>query len=97
MHEFTLIASEQFMWATLLTRMPSERLSRIATSICYPSKEDAEVISLASKIATLFRLNSSGGEDEILKVRANINGAEVKSSWTVLELSHRGTPTQGNM
>ncbi|KAL7870465.1 hypothetical protein SRHO_G00079620 [Serrasalmus rhombeus] len=48
----------------------------IATFMCYPFREDAEVVSLASKIATLFQLNSSGVEDEILTLQANI---ELKS------------------
>lgn len=42
----------------------------------YPFQEDAEVDSLASKIATLFHLNSSGVEDEILTLEADI---ELKS------------------
>ncbi|RXN24367.1 general transcription factor II-I repeat domain-containing 2A-like protein [Labeo rohita] len=47
-------------------------LKPIATFMCYPFQEDAEVISLASKIATLFHLNSSGVEDEILTLQTDI-------------------------
>ncbi|XP_061820631.1 general transcription factor II-I repeat domain-containing protein 2-like [Nerophis lumbriciformis] len=47
-----------------------------ATFMCYPFREDAEVDSLASQIATLFHLNSSGVEDEILTLQADI---ELKS------------------
>ena len=42
----------------------SALLESVATFICYPFQEDAEVDSQASKIATLFHLNSSGVEDE---------------------------------
>lgn len=51
-------------------------LEPVATFMCYPFREDAEVVSLASKIATLFHLNSSGVEDEILTLQADI---ELKS------------------
>lgn len=40
--------------------------------MCYPFQENAEVESLTSKIAELFHLNSSGVEDEILKLQADI-------------------------
>lgn len=76
-HECTLIASEQLMWTTLLTRFNVwKAFQTLLHSICYPFKEDAEVVSLPWKTATLFHLNSSGGEDEILKVRADV---ELKS------------------
>ncbi|CAI5694542.1 unnamed protein product [Oreochromis niloticus] len=51
-------------------------LEPVATFMCYPFREDAEVDSLASKIAKLFHLNSSGVEDEILTLQADI---ELKS------------------
>lgn len=44
--------------------------------MCYPFQEDAEVDSLASNIAALFHLNSSGVEDEILTRQTDI---ELKS------------------
>ena len=47
-------------------------LEPVATFMCYPFREDVEVDSLASKIATLFHLNLSGVEDEILKLQADI-------------------------
>eukprot|EP00106_Octopus_bimaculoides_P003084 XP_014770526.1 PREDICTED: general transcription factor II-I repeat domain-containing protein 2A-like [Octopus bimaculoides] len=47
-------------------------LKPVATFMCYPFREDAEVDFLASKIATLFHLNSSGVEDEILTLQADI-------------------------
>ena len=40
--------------------------------MCYPFREDGEVDSFASKIATLFYLNSSEVEDEILTLQADI-------------------------
>ena len=40
--------------------------------MCYPFREDAEVDSLASKISPLFHLNSSGVEDEIMTLQADI-------------------------
>ena len=40
--------------------------------MCYPFREDVEADSLASKIATLFYLNLSGVEDEILTLPADI-------------------------
>lgn len=51
-------------------------LEPVATFMCYPFWEDAEVDFLASKISTLFHLNSSGVEDEILTLQADI---ELKS------------------
>ncbi|XP_068601877.1 general transcription factor II-I repeat domain-containing protein 2B-like [Brachionichthys hirsutus] len=48
----------------------------VATFMCYPFREDADVDSLASKIATLFHLNCSGVENEILTLQADI---ELKS------------------
>jgi len=61
--------------------------------MCYPFREDAEVDSLASKIATLFHLNSSGVENEILTLQADI---ELKSRahgqfWNLLQ--RENTPT----
>jgi len=47
-------------------------LEPVATFMCYPFREDVEVDSLASKIATLFHLNSSGVEDEMLTLHADI-------------------------
>ena len=47
-------------------------LEPVATFICYPFQEDTEVDSLTSKIATLFHLYSSGVEDEILTLQADI-------------------------
>ncbi|KAL7402366.1 hypothetical protein ABVT39_013901 [Epinephelus coioides] len=47
-------------------------LEPVATFMCYPFQEDAEVVSLASKVATLFHLNSSGVEDEILTLQVDI-------------------------
>ena len=47
-------------------------LEPVATFMCYPFQEDVEVDSLASKIATLFHLNSSGVEDEMLTLQADI-------------------------
>uniref|UniRef100_A0A096MGU2 DUF4371 domain-containing protein n=1 Tax=Poecilia formosa TaxID=48698 RepID=A0A096MGU2_POEFO len=44
-------------------------LEPVATFMCYPFWEDAEVDSLASKIATMFDLNSSGVENEILTLQ----------------------------
>lgn len=44
--------------------------------MCYPFREDAEFDSLAPKTATLFYLKSSGVEDEILTLQADI---ELKS------------------
>ena len=44
--------------------------------MCYHFREDAEDDSLASKIATLFHLNSYGVEDEMLTLKAN---SELKS------------------
>lgn len=46
-------------------------LEPVATFMCYPFREDAGVDSLSSKIATLFHLNSSGVEDEILTLQAD--------------------------
>ena len=51
-------------------------LEPVATYMCYPFREDAEVDSLTSKIATLLHMSSSGVEDEILTLHANI---ELKS------------------
>lgn len=51
-------------------------LEPVSTFMCYPFREDAEVDSLVSKNATLFHLNSSGLEDEILTLQADI---ELKS------------------
>ncbi len=51
-------------------------LQPVATLMCNPFREDVEVDSLASKIATLFHLNTSGVEDEILTLQADI---ELKS------------------
>lgn len=51
-------------------------LEPVATFMCYRFQEDAEVDFLASKIVTLFHLNSSGVEDEILTLQADI---ELKS------------------
>ena len=47
-------------------------LELVATFICHPFRENAEVDIMASKIATLFHLNSSGVEDEILTLQADI-------------------------
>ncbi len=51
-------------------------LEPVATFMCYPFREDVEVDSLASKIAMLFHLNSSGVEEEILTLQAD---TELKS------------------
>ncbi len=51
-------------------------LEPVATFMCYPFREDAEVDSLTSKTATLFHLNSSAVEDEILTLQADL---ELKS------------------
>ncbi|KAF4092570.1 hypothetical protein AMELA_G00022520 [Ameiurus melas] len=40
--------------------------------MCYPFRDNVEVDSLASKIATLFHLNSSEVEDEILKLQTDL-------------------------
>lgn len=47
-------------------------LEPIATFMCFPFGEDTAVDSLASEIATLFHLNSSAVEDEILSLQADI-------------------------
>ena len=47
-------------------------LEPVATFMCYPFREDINVDSLASTIAKLFHLNSSGVEDEILTLQADI-------------------------
>ena len=47
-------------------------LKPVATFMRYPFLEDSEVDSLASKIATLFYLNSSGVKDEVLTLQADI-------------------------
>ena len=47
-------------------------LEPVATFMCCLFREDAGVDLLASKIATLFHLNSSGVEDEILTLQADI-------------------------
>ena len=47
-------------------------LEPVATFMCYPFRGDAEVDSLASKMSTLFHLNSSGVEDEIMTLQADI-------------------------
>ena len=46
-------------------------LEPIATFMCYPIREDAEVDLLTSQIATLFHLNPSAVEDEILTLQAD--------------------------
>uniref|UniRef100_A0AAQ4S2T7 HAT C-terminal dimerisation domain-containing protein n=1 Tax=Gasterosteus aculeatus aculeatus TaxID=481459 RepID=A0AAQ4S2T7_GASAC len=51
-------------------------LEPVATFMCFPFREDVEIDSLSSKIATLFHLNSSGVEDEIFTLQADI---ELKS------------------
>ena len=51
-------------------------LKLVATFMCYPFRKDTDIDSLALKIATLFHLNSSGVEDEILALQA---GIELKS------------------
>ncbi|XP_051259245.1 general transcription factor II-I repeat domain-containing protein 2-like [Dicentrarchus labrax] len=51
-------------------------LEPVATFMCYPFRENADVDLLASEIATVFHLNSSGVEDEILTLQADI---ELKS------------------
>ena len=40
--------------------------------MCYPFRKDVEVDSLASKIEMLFHLNSSGVENKILTLQADI-------------------------
>ena len=40
--------------------------------MCYPFQEDVLVVSLASKITTLFHLNFSEVEDEILTLQADL-------------------------
>ena len=47
-------------------------LEPCATFMCYPFQEDVVVVSLASKITTLFHLNSSEVEDEILTLQADL-------------------------
>lgn len=47
-------------------------LQPVSTFMCYPFRDDIEVDSLASKIATLFHLNWSGVEDEILTLQTDI-------------------------
>ena len=47
-------------------------LKPVATFMCYPFQEDVVVVSLASKITTLFHLNSSEVEDEILTPQADL-------------------------
>jgi len=54
-----------------------QTLSRLCFSgarrfMCYPFQEHIEVDSLASNISTLFHLNSSGVEDEMLTLQADI-------------------------
>ena len=51
-------------------------LESVATLMCYPFREDAEVDLLASKIATLFHPNSSEVENEIFTLQSDI---ELKS------------------
>lgn len=51
-------------------------LEPVATFMCNPFWEDVQVDSLTSKIATLFHLNLSGVEHEILTLQADI---ELKS------------------
>ena len=51
-------------------------LESVATLVCYPFREDAEVDLLVSKIATLFHPNSSEVEDETLTLQSDI---ELKS------------------
>ena len=51
-------------------------LEPVATFMCYPFQEDVEVDSLASNIASLFHMNSSGVEHEILTLQTDI---ELKS------------------
>ena len=62
-------------------------LEPVATFMCYPFREDVEVDSLASKIAMLFHLNSSGVEDEILTLQADIQlkaRAHGQQFWNLL-------------
>ncbi|KAK1903952.1 General transcription factor II-I repeat domain containing protein 2A [Dissostichus eleginoides] len=62
-------------------------LEPVATFMCYPFQEDVEVDSLASKIATPFHLNSSGVEDEILTLQADIQlkaRAHGQQLWNLL-------------
>ena len=47
-------------------------LEPVATFMCYPFQEDAEVDSLASKMITLFHLNSDKVEEEILTLQTDI-------------------------
>ena len=44
----------------------------VATFMCYPFQEDVVFVSLASKITTLFHLNSSEVEDKILTLQADL-------------------------
>ena len=44
----------------------------VATFMCYPFQEDVVVVSLASKITTLFHLSSSEVEDKILTLQADL-------------------------
>lgn len=48
-------------------------LEPVATFMCFPFREDAEVDVLASKISTMFQLSSAEVEDEILTLQADIN------------------------
>lgn len=48
-------------------------LEPVATFMCFPFREDAEVDVLASKISTMFQLSSAEVEDEILSLQADIN------------------------
>lgn len=47
-------------------------LEPVATFMYYPFRDDIEVDSMTSKIATLFHLYSSGVEDEILPLQTDI-------------------------
>ena len=48
-------------------------LEPVATFMCFPFREDAEIDVLASKISTMFQLSSAEVEDEILTLQADIN------------------------
>ena len=67
--------------------------------MCYPFRENAEADLLVSKIATLFHLYSSGIEDEILTLQADI---ELKSrahgqAWNLLtEVNYPNTRKGAN-
>lgn len=67
-------------------------LEPVATFMCYPFQEDDEVDSLASNIAALFHMNSSGVEDEILTLRTDIE-LKSRARGQFWNLQRKSTPT----